>query len=105
VKKLIKIDSRNEAENFTQKILRRKFEKSINHYNMKLNKFIKTIFSEFSLNEECILVALIYLERLIAKEKIELRASNWKPLLLTSIILAVKYWEDCEFWNYDFLEF
>ena len=36
--------------------------------------------------------------------RVEIRISNWKPLLLTSIILASKYWEDCGFWNYDFVD-
>ncbi|CAI2368893.1 unnamed protein product [Moneuplotes crassus] len=71
----------------------------------EIKDFITGIFTELSLDSECILTTLIYLERLISKAKLELRASNWKPLVLTSIILSCKYWEDCCFWNCDFLEF
>ena len=60
----------------------------------EITSMIRYIFSELYLALECILISLIYLEKLISKTKVELRASNWRPLLLTSIILATKYWED-----------
>mmetsp|Transcript_19569 Transcript_19569/g.21876 ORF Transcript_19569/g.21876 Transcript_19569/m.21876 type:complete len:132 (-) Transcript_19569:199-594(-) len=71
----------------------------------EIRSFINSIVDELSLDSESVLLSLIYLERLLSKSKMELRASNWKPILITSIILAVKYNEDCCFWNYDFLEF
>ncbi len=30
--------------------------------------------------------------------------SNWRPLLLTCVILACKYWEEGGYWNSDFSE-
>lgn len=30
--------------------------------------------------------------------------SNWRPLLLTCLILACKYWEEGGYWNSDFSE-
>ena len=36
--------------------------------------------------------------------KIEIRFSNWKPLVFTSILLASKFWEDIAFWNIDYAE-
>ncbi|CAI2368845.1 unnamed protein product [Moneuplotes crassus] len=82
-----------------------KVKSKYRYLKKEIKDFISEIFSELSLDSECILTSLIYLERLISKAKLELRASNWKPLILTSIILSSKYWEDCCFWNYDFLEF
>lgn len=75
------------------------------HIQNEIKSFIKEVFGELHLALECFLISLIYLEKLITNAKIELRVSNWKPLLLTSIILATKYWEDICFWNFDFQEF
>ena len=36
--------------------------------------------------------------------RIEVRTSNWKPLVFTSILLASKFWEDINFWNIDYVE-
>jgi len=53
---------------------------------------------------ECIMVSLIYLERLMTTSKIEIRFSNWRPLVFTSILLASKFWEDICFWNIDYCD-
>lgn len=53
---------------------------------------------------ECIIVTLIYLEKLLLKSKVEIRYSNWKAILFTSILLASKFWEDICFWNVDYVE-
>lgn len=50
------------------------------------------------------IVALIYLEKIMTTSKIEIRFSNWRPLLFTSILLASKFWEDICFWNVDYSE-
>jgi len=49
-------------------------------------------------------ISLIYIEKLMATSKIEIRNINWKPLLFTSILLASKFWEDINFWNVDYEE-
>lgn len=43
---------------------------------------------------ETVVIAMIYVERLTSKTKIRLNSSNWRPILLTSLILASKFWED-----------
>ena len=43
---------------------------------------------------ECIIISLIYLEKIIIKAQIELRYCNWRPLMFTAILLASKFWED-----------
>lgn len=67
-------------------------------------KFIRKIFDTMQLATECILVSLIYVEKLMTRSKIEIRFSNWKPLVFTSILLASKFWEDICFWNIDYAE-
>ena len=53
---------------------------------------------------ECIIVSLIYLERMILLSKVEVRFSNWRALVFTSILLASKFWEDICFWNVDYVD-
>lgn len=67
-------------------------------------KFMRKIFDTMQLATECILISLIYLEKLMTRSKIEIRFSNWKPLVFTSILLASKFWEDICFWNIDYSE-
>ncbi len=50
------------------------------------------------------MISLIYIEKLMATSKIEIRYCNWKPLLFTAILLASKFWEDINFWNVDYVE-
>ena len=67
-------------------------------------KFMRKVFEKMQLATECIMVSLIYLERLMTTSKIEIRFSNWRPLVFTSILLASKFWEDICFWNIDYCD-
>lgn len=66
--------------------------------------FIRKIFDKMQLATECIVVSLIYIEKIMTTSKIEIRFSNWRPLVFTSILLASKFWEDICFWNVDYEE-
>ena len=50
----------------------------------------------------CLVVALIYIERLRRGAGALLLASTWQPTLLISIIVAQKVWEDRSYMNVDF---
>ena len=47
---------------------------------------------------------MIYVERLLkaARGKIRLRAGNWRPVLLSCMIMASKVCDDLSMWNADF---
>jgi len=64
---------------------------------------MRKIFDKMQLATECILVSLIYLEKFMTTSNIEIRFSNWQPLVFTSILLASKFWEDICFWNQDYV--
>ena len=66
-------------------------------------EFIKRIFVDMQLAIECILIMLIYIERLMVIGGVEIRYMNWKPISFIGILLASKFWEDLNFWNVDFL--
>ena len=66
-------------------------------------RFIKRIMVDLQLAIECILIMLIYIERLMTHGAVEIRFMNWKPIVFMGILLASKFWEDLNFWNVDFL--
>jgi hypothetical protein len=65
--------------------------------------FLSSIFKAMNLNAECAIVCLVYIERLVVLTGVTLHATNWKRILLSSLILASKVWEDLAVWNADFL--
>jgi hypothetical protein len=56
--------------------------------------FVRKIFEKMQLATECILISLIYLEKIMLNANLEIRFCNWKPLMFTSVLLASKFWED-----------
>jgi len=56
--------------------------------------FMRKILEKMQLASECIIITLIYLEKLMINGGIEIRYCNWKPLLFTAILISSKFWED-----------
>ena len=50
----------------------------------------------------CLVVGLIYIERLRRSAGAMLLAETWQPILVTALILAQKVWEDRSSMNIDF---
>jgi len=65
---------------------------------------MRNVIDRMQLATECIVISLIYIEKLMATSKIEIRYVNWRPLLFTAILLASKFWEDVNFWNVDYAD-
>ena len=79
----------------------------VEYYTVKCSlydviQFMKSVIDEMQLANECIMITLIYIEKLMSTSKIEIRYCNWKPLVFTAILLASKFWEDINFWNVDY---
>lgn len=51
---------------------------------------------------ECCIICLIYVNRLIAFTEIPLQSTNWRPLVLVSLLVAQKVWDDRYLSNADF---
>jgi len=66
--------------------------------------FMRKMLDKLQLATECIVISLIYLEKIIIEGGIEMRYLNWRPLFFTAILLASKFWEDINFWNVDYAE-
>ena len=65
---------------------------------------MKKIIDTMRLATECIVISLIYLEKLMLTSKVEIRLCNWRPMVFIAILLASKFWDDISFWNIDFVE-
>ena len=51
---------------------------------------------------ECCVICLIYINRLIAFTSNPLHPTNWRPLVLCSLLVAQKVWDDRYLSNADF---
>jgi len=69
----------------------------------ELIRFMRHIMDRMQCSTECIVISLIYIEKVMVTGNIEIRYLNWKPLLFTAILLAAKFWEDINFWNIDYV--
>ena len=70
----------------------------------EITTFYRDIFYKAQMEADCIIMSLIYVERLIKKTIGLLRpkASNWRSLLFSCMILSSKVWDDLSMWNADF---
>lgn len=67
-------------------------------------EFLDVIFSTEQLSAECGVMAMAYIDRLIAFTGISIVPSNWRRIVLGCLILASKVWEDQAVWNVDFVD-
>uniref|UniRef100_A0A7S2SV86 WW domain-containing protein n=1 Tax=Rhizochromulina marina TaxID=1034831 RepID=A0A7S2SV86_9STRA len=70
----------------------------------ELVTFFREIYVKSQMEIECIIMSLIYLERVtkVTKGSIQVRPNNWKSLLVSTMIMASKVWDDLSMWNADF---
>jgi len=67
----------------------------------EIHALLHSIVSRASLAQECMIILLIYVERLI-HGGVMLLPSNWKPVVLASLLISSKMWEDLSRWNIEF---
>ncbi|KAG7346634.1 WW domain containing protein [Nitzschia inconspicua] len=70
----------------------------------EVSTFYRDIFFKAQMEADCIIMSLIYVERLIKKTtgRLRPRAGNWRSLLFSCMILSSKVWDDLSMWNVDF---
>ena len=70
----------------------------------KIINFFTEIFSKSQMEDDCIVMSLIYVERLMKKSGNWVRPTvqNWRALLLMCILMASKVWDDISMINADF---
>mmetsp|Transcript_21728 Transcript_21728/g.31624 ORF Transcript_21728/g.31624 Transcript_21728/m.31624 type:complete len:493 (-) Transcript_21728:23-1501(-) len=67
-------------------------------------KFFENAFNRSQMESECIIMTLIYVERLVkvTKGRFCIRYDNWRPAVFSCMILSSKVWDDLSMWNVDF---
>ena len=65
-------------------------------------EFIKALFDCAQFSPECCIVALVYINRIVAFSELPLHPTNWRPLILCSLLVAQKVWDDKYLSNSDF---
>lgn len=69
-----------------------------------VKEYFKNIFSRSQLESECIIMTLIYIERLIkcTTGLLCIRHDNWKSIMFSALMMSSKVWDDLSMWNIDF---
>jgi len=63
--------------------------------------FLKGLYLAIDFSPECFIISLVYLNRFIAITNCPFLPTNWRPLVLISIIIANKVWDELNFMNYE----
>ena len=65
-----------------------------------ITMFYRDIFHRSQLETDCIIMSLIYVERLIRRTEglLRPRSTNWRSVLFSCMILASKVWDDLSMW-------
>ena len=78
------------------------FNTVINDYFYNVFRFVRTLFNAAQLTAECAIIALVYLERLLTYAEMDIMPLNWRRMVLGSVLLASKVWDDQAVWNVDY---
>jgi hypothetical protein len=65
-------------------------------------EFIKALFDCAQFSPECCVVSLVYINRIAAFAEMPLQTTNWRPLILCSLLVAQKMWDVKYLSNADF---
>eukprot|EP00947_MAST-08B_sp_MAST-8B-sp1_P002544 g2544.t1 len=66
--------------------------------------FIRRIFTKAQMERDSLIIALIYVERLLksSEERLKLGPHNWMTVVFCGLLIASKVWDDLSMWNSDF---
>jgi len=79
-----------------------------NEYNVpsleEITDFFRFAFNKAQMESDCIIMSLIYVERLLRETNGGVRPSpkNWRSILYSCMVMSSKVWDDLSMWNKDF---
>jgi len=69
-----------------------------------VEKYCKDIYKVGQLASEALIMSVAYLQRIMENSTFKVYTFNWRRIILASLILASKVWEDQAVWNVDFID-
>jgi len=69
-----------------------------------VEKYCKDIYKVGQLASEALIMSVAYLQRIMENSAFKVYTFNWRRIILASLILASKVWEDQAVWNVDFID-
>ena len=69
-----------------------------------ISDFIYALYDLLKFSGECCVICLTYIYRLVALTDLPILATNWRPLVLISLLVAQKMWDDFNLANNIFAE-
>eukprot|EP01067_Filipodium_phascolosomae_P000520 Filipodium_phascolosomae@DN139_c0_g1_i1.p1 len=69
---------------------------------MEIAAFLKTMIQSFYYPSECNVLILLYINRLMSASGLYMHTQNWRPLLVTALVISQKIWDDPQMKNTDF---
>lgn len=69
-----------------------------------ITTFYRDVFRRAKMEPDCIIMSLIYVERLVkvTQGALRPRTCNWRSILFSCMVLSSKVWDDLSMWNADF---
>ena len=64
--------------------------------------FIEALYNCVQFSSECVIIGMIYIDRIIALTGLSLQNTNWRPLIFISLMMSQKIWDDRYLSNGDF---
>jgi hypothetical protein len=65
-------------------------------------EFMKALYDCAKFSPECCIICLVYINRMIGFTNMPLHPTNWRPLVLCSLVISQKVWDDKYLSNADF---
>lgn len=69
-----------------------------------ITHFYRDVFGRAQMESDCIIMSLIYVERLVkvTEGALRPRTTNWRSILFSCMVMSSKVWDDLSMWNADF---
>ena len=66
--------------------------------------YLSPLYYNSDVSAQCVVGALVYIERLFVHAGVPPLKSNWRPVVLTALVLAAKVWDDTGSSNAEFAD-
>lgn len=69
-----------------------------------ISAFVFALYDVLRFSEECVILMLVYINRLVVQAEIPILPTNWRPVVVLCLLTAQKMWDDISFKNDAFVD-